>query len=100
MSLHAALLQYDVRHSDGSYAGRNPDQTVGPWLLSGDHGGAHVEGAGPVVHRSHHAGHEHSWRTYEWYADPALAPASAADGPGRVCVLRTWATSATTATTG
>jgi len=30
VSLHANLLQYDVRTSDGSYVGKNPDRTVGP----------------------------------------------------------------------
>lgn len=87
VSLHAALLQYDMRQSDGSYVGRNPDQTVGPWQLVGDHGG-HVAGAGPVVHRAQHTGHEANWRVYDWYADPALAPESSADGPGQVCVLK------------
>lgn len=30
VSLHANLLRYDVRHSDGTYVGKNPDQTIGP----------------------------------------------------------------------
>lgn len=41
VSLHANALLYDVRENDGTYAGRNPDQTV--------------------PHGSH--------RTYRWYAD-------------------------------
>ena len=30
---------------------------------------------------------EQNWIEYWWYADEALAPAAAADGPGQVCLL-------------
>lgn len=87
VSMHPSLLQFDVRDSDGSFVGRNADQTVAPTRSPLGHG-AHVEGAGPVVHRSGHRGHGDNWREYQWYADEALAPGTAADGPGRVCVLK------------
>lgn len=86
ISLNASLLRYDVRSADGSYVGRNPDQTVAPAPSRDDHG-AHVEGAGPVVHRGGHDGPQENWREYVWFADDELAPQSHADGPGRVCVL-------------
>lgn len=87
VSLHPSLLQFDVRGSDGSFVGRNPDQTVAPSRVPEAHG-EHIEGAGPMVHRSGHAWHDANWREYQWYADEELAPASSSDGPGRVCVLK------------
>ncbi|MFT4164931.1 MAG: multicopper oxidase domain-containing protein [Microlunatus sp.] len=86
VSLRPSLLQFDVRGSDGSFVGRNPDQTVAPAKVRERHG-EQAEGAGPVVHRRH-SRHEVNWREYQWYADEELAPASSADGPGRVCVLK------------
>lgn len=111
VSLHASLVRYDVTAADGAWVGRNPDQTVEPRDPGGDergHAAAGGEGDAPgrVVRRSHGSddsgdraggGHEHgggdepNWREYWWYADEALAPESAADGPGRVCHLTDWA---------
>jgi hypothetical protein len=53
VSLHADLLLYDVRSSDGANVGRNPLQTVPGKLKK--------------------AGCALPHKTYHWYADPALA---------------------------
>ena len=101
VSLHASLVRYDVSSADGAWVGRNPDQTVEPWDDADDdavHGrvGGDADAPGRVVRRSH-GGHAHggggepNWREYWWYADEALAPEHAADGPGRVCHLTDWA---------
>lgn len=88
VSLHPNLVRYDVVTDDGSWVGRNHDSTVASLGRREDHGG-HLE-AGQVVFRSHHGGlgrGETNERTYWWYVDHALGPASHADGPGRVCYL-------------
>ena len=88
VSLHPSLLRYDVVSDDGAFVGVNRDGTVA--ALPGDDGdGGHEEHGGGVVERDGHAfGHDRqNWTEYWWYADEALAPASAAGGPGQVCLL-------------
>ena len=88
VSLHPNLVRYDVVTDDGSWVGRNHDSTVASLGRPDDHGG-HLE-AGQVVFRSHHGGlgpGESNERTYWWYVDHELGPATHADGPGRVCYL-------------
>ena len=88
MSLHPSLVRYDVTADDGSWVGRNHDSTVASRGQPDAHGG-HVE-AGHVVFRSHHGGlgpTESNERTYWWYVDHELGPASHTGGPGRVCYL-------------
>ncbi|KNX37972.1 hypothetical protein VV01_13715 [Luteipulveratus halotolerans] len=87
VSIHAALLQYDVRTHDGAHVGRNVDGTVSPLRTQSAH--EHEpedEGAGRVVLGDRHHARE-NWRELWWYADEQLAPASHADGPGQVCLL-------------
>ena len=88
VSLHPSLLRYDVVSDDGAFVGVNRDGTVA--ALPGDDGeGGHEEHGGGVVERDGHAfGHDRqNWTEYCWYADEALAPPSAAGGPGQVCLL-------------
>ncbi|MDD7942864.1 multicopper oxidase domain-containing protein [Actinomycetospora lutea] len=88
VSLHPSLLRYDVVSDDGAYVGVNRDGTVAP-LADDEENGSHDEHGGDVVDRDGHAlGHlRTNWIEYWWYADEALAPAAAADGPGQVCLL-------------
>lgn len=88
VSLHPSLLRYDVVTDDGSWVGRNHDSTVASRQPRAGHGG-HLE-TGGVVYRSHHGGFGSGapiTRTYWWYVDHELGPASHAGGPGRVCYL-------------
>ncbi|WP_250032483.1 multicopper oxidase domain-containing protein [Paractinoplanes maris] len=93
VSMHPALVRYDVVSDDGAYVGRNHDGTV---ASRPEPGGAHrhepvdPEAAGRVVFRrtARHDHDQENWRTYWWYADEKLAPASHTDGPGQVCYLQ------------
>lgn len=92
VSLHAALLRCNVAGNDGSFVGLNPDSTVAAARQRTDAHGMHAgnaEGAPPsdVVARADHTGRR-NWREYWWWADPDLAPATAAQGGmGQVCYL-------------
>lgn len=86
VSLHPSLLLYDVLSDDGAAVGLNHDSTVAPLDVEHEdtgHGGHDAGDA--VVHRPDHgSGHrDANWREYWWYADPALAPDTHQDGPGR-----------------
>lgn len=89
VSLHPALLRYDVVSDDGAYVGRNHDSTIPPLDLDGhgEHGSGHNSRGGGVVHRAGHSHERRNWHEYWWYADPALAPERHTDGPGQVCYL-------------
>jgi manganese oxidase len=91
VSLHPALLRYDVVSDDGAFVGRNQDGTVAS-RPSPEHrhgAGGDVEEGGRVVFRDgpRHSHDERNHREYWWYADPALAPESHTGGPGQVCYL-------------
>jgi hypothetical protein len=81
-----------VVSDDGANIGRNHDGTAGS-LGASENGHTEV-GEATVVFRTGHGagsgfGHDDpNWREYWWYADEALAPAAAADGPGQVCHLQ------------
>jgi hypothetical protein len=86
VSLHAALLSYDVVSDDGSNVGRNHDGTVGTLPVDDAEHAAHGAEATTVVLRDDHGNHvERNWREYWWYADPLLAPPG---GAGQVCLLQ------------
>ncbi|HSK58210.1 MAG TPA: hypothetical protein VK935_04075, partial [Actinomycetospora sp.] len=81
VSLHPALLQYDVRTDDGAYVGTNRDTTIRALPVEEtDHG--HGGDSGEVVHREGHGHERQNWRDYWWYADPALGGET-----GQVCYL-------------
>jgi hypothetical protein len=80
VSLHPALLRYDVVRDDGAHVGRNQDGTVAA-IDVGGHGGH--EG-GLVVPGDGHGHGTGNHRTYWWYADAHLAPEGS---PGQVCYL-------------
>ncbi|WP_176399821.1 hypothetical protein [Novosphingobium sp. B 225] len=92
VSLHPSLLRYNVSSNDGSFVGLNPDTTVDARRQFGDGHGMHSANAdgglgSDVVSRADHSG-KRNWREYWWWADPQLAPKSAADGGmGQVCYL-------------
>ncbi|GAA2486595.1 hypothetical protein Ahu01nite_014310 [Winogradskya humida] len=94
VSLHPALLRYDVVSDDGAFVGNNHDGTVASRPPGdGQHGAepADPEAPGRVVLRDRTARHDHraeNWRTYWWWADDGLAPASHTQGPGQVCYLQ------------
>ncbi|GAA4866629.1 multicopper oxidase domain-containing protein [Actinomycetospora straminea] len=80
VSLHPALLQYDVVADDGAHVGRNRDSTVRPLPLEEDHG--HGPGHDLVVEDHDHGHDRQNWRCYWWYADPELGK-----DIGQVCYL-------------
>ena len=88
VSLHPSLLSYDVVSDDGANVGGNHDGTIGTLDVSEMRDAAHAGHGGeetPVVGRPPHTGHGGpNWRTYWWYADPALAT----NGTGQVCSLQ------------
>ncbi|MEK3883154.1 multicopper oxidase domain-containing protein [Paenibacillus sp. PL2-23] len=61
ISLHAQLVQYDVRGSDGAAVGYNPDSTVGPgecityrWYIDLPVGSANLVDMADIRHHRHH----------------------------------------------
>jgi len=61
ISLHAQLVIYDVRNSDGATVGFNKDQTIGPgesitysWYIDRDFGAANVVDMADVRNHRHH----------------------------------------------
>ena len=61
ISLHAQLLQYDVRESDGATIGFNMDQTVGPgdcrtyrWYVDQDYGSCNLWDMADLRNHRHH----------------------------------------------
>ena len=61
ISLHAQLVQYDVRHSDGATVGFNCDQTIGPgesitylWYIDQDFGSANLWDMADIRNHRHH----------------------------------------------
>ncbi|WP_305784528.1 multicopper oxidase domain-containing protein [Symbioplanes lichenis] len=91
VSLHPALLRYDVVSDDGANVGRNHDGTVAARPPEEHtHTPADPEATGVVVLRDG-ARHDHAetnWREYWWFADDQLAPESYTEGPGQVCHLK------------
>lgn len=92
VSLHASLLRCNVASGDGSFVGLNPDTTVAPHRQRTDAHDMHSGNFEPdlqtqIVSRSDHTGRR-NWREYWWWADPELAPLTAAEGGmGQVCYL-------------
>ncbi|PVZ10179.1 multicopper oxidase domain-containing protein [Actinomycetospora cinnamomea] len=80
VSLHPALLRYDVVADDGAHVGANRDSTVRPLPLEDDHG--HGPDDGAVADHDGHGHDRQNWRCYWWYADPELGK-----GVGQVCFL-------------
>ncbi len=80
VSLHPALLRYDVIADDGAHVGRNRDSTVRPLPLEEDHG--HGPGDDAVAEDHDHGHDRQNWRCYWWYADPELGK-----DIGQVCYL-------------
>ncbi|MDD7926126.1 multicopper oxidase domain-containing protein [Actinomycetospora chibensis] len=80
VSLHPALLQYDVITDDGAYVGTNRDSTVRPLPLEDEHG--HGPDDGAVAEHDGHGHDRQNWRCYWWYADPELGK-----DIGQVCYL-------------
>ncbi|WP_281998806.1 multicopper oxidase domain-containing protein [Priestia flexa] len=61
ISLHAQLLEYDVRNSDGATVGFNPDQTIGPgetityrWYVSRPVGACNLWDMADLRNHRHH----------------------------------------------
>lgn len=61
ISLHAQLVQYDVRNSDGATVGFNRDQTIGPgetityvWYIDQDFGCANLWDMADIRNHRHH----------------------------------------------
>ncbi|TSI06690.1 multicopper oxidase domain-containing protein [Lysinibacillus sp. BW-2-10] len=61
ISMHAQLVQYDVRHSDGATVGFNDDQTIGPgesityrWYIDQDIGCVNLWDMADIRNHRHH----------------------------------------------
>jgi hypothetical protein len=61
ISLHAQLVEYDVRHSDGATVGFNDDQTIGPgetityrWYIDRDLGAMNLWDMADIRNHRHH----------------------------------------------
>ncbi|MGE7667730.1 multicopper oxidase domain-containing protein [Ureibacillus composti] len=61
ISLHAQLVQYDVRHSDGATVGFNDDQTIGPgesytyyWYIDQEFGAVNLVDMADIRNHRHH----------------------------------------------